>query len=171
MLYEAREDSFLLRKYVEKFARGKVLEVGVGSGILMEAALKNTSNVEGTDIDKESVEFCRSKGLNVRRGDLFTDVFRKFDLIVFNPPYLPQDPDMGEHIDLFGGKKGWEVIERFFNEVRKFLEEKGDILIVFSSLTNKNKVDSIIKRNNFKFDLLEEGSVGLMEKLYVYRCY
>ena len=171
MLYEAREDSFLLKKYVEKFARGKVLEVGVGSGVLMEAALENTKDVEGTDINSEAVAFCREKGLNVKRGDLFNDIFRKFDLIVFNPPYLPQDPEMGEHKDLFGGKNGWEVIERFFNEAGRFLEEKGEILILFSSLTSKNKVNDIIKKNKFKFELLEEKSIGLMEKLYIYRCY
>tara|TARA_Y100000034_G_C6887425_1_gene407624 strand:- start:1646 stop:2170 length:525 start_codon:yes stop_codon:yes gene_type:complete len=173
MLYEAKEDSFLLKKYVEKSAKGKVLEIGVGSGILMEAALENTKDVEGIDIDREAVEFCRKKGLNVKKGDLFDDVFRKYDLIVFNPPYLPNEKllDKEKNRDLFGGKNGWELIERFFNEVGRFLEEKGDILIVFSSLTNKNKVDGIIKKNKFKVEELEEKKVGLMEKLFVYRCY
>ena len=173
MMYESREDSEMLKKYVLKFARDKVLEIGVGSGILMEAALEKTNRVEGVDIDRDAVEFCREKKLDVRRGDLFNDIFRKFDVIIFNPPYLPQDEllDKEKNKDIFGGKNGWEITERFFNEVGKFLEEKGIALILFSSLTNKKKVDAIIKKNKFSFEELEEKSVGPMEKLYVYRCY
>jgi methylase of polypeptide subunit release factors len=38
----------------------------------------------------------------------------KFDLIVFNPPYLPQElPERDKALE--GGKKGYEVLERFFN--------------------------------------------------------
>tara|TARA_Y100000034_G_scaffold106887_1_gene135930 strand:+ start:410 stop:922 length:513 start_codon:yes stop_codon:yes gene_type:complete len=169
-MYEAREDTELLKKYVEKFSRGKVFEIGAGSGVLMEAAMDKSRSVEGVDIDRESVEFCKAKGLSVRKGDMFTDIFRKFDLIIFNPPYLPRDEGT-DHKDLYGGKNGWEAISRFFNEVEHFLEEKGEILILFSSLTNKKKVDTIIKKNKFKVEELEEKSVGLMEKLYVYRCY
>lgn len=164
MIYEPAEDSFLLKKYVKRFARGKVLEVGVGSGI----QIKDLKNAEGVDIDKESVEFCKEQGLNVYYSDLFSNVKGKFDVIIFNPPYLPEDEI--KDIDLVGGKNGWETIERFFENVKDYLKEKGEILILFSNLTNKEKVEEIIKKD-FKFEVLEEKNVGLMEKLYVYRCY
>ena len=77
---------------------------------------------------------------------------------------------MKEHKDLFGGKHGWEIIEKFFSKVDDYLENKGEVLILFSSLTNKKKVDSIITKK-FKFEELESKSVGLMEKLFVYRCF
>jgi release factor glutamine methyltransferase len=170
-MYKPREDSELLGKYVLKFARGRVLDMGCGSGVLMKIALGNTSKVEGIDNDRESVQFCRDKGLNVKLGNLFEDVFSKFDVIIFNPPYLPTDKEMKNHKDLFGGKNGWEIIDKFFKEVDNHLNEKGDILILFSSLTNKKKVDTIIKKNKFKFEEMEVKPVGLMEKLYVYRCY
>ena len=170
MVYEISEDSFLLGKYAEKFSRGKVLDVGTGNGYLMEIALKKTKDAIGIDIDEEVVEFCKKKGLNVKKSDLFENINEKFDVIIFNPPYLPQEKGMKEHKDLFGGKNGWEVIERFFKEAKNYLNKNGEILILFSNLTNKKKVNSIIKKNNFKFELLEEKSVGLMERLYVYRC-
>ena len=89
----------------------------------------------------------------------------KFDTIIFNPPYLPeQEP---KDVALDGGKKGYEVLERFFNEVKNYLNSNGVILVVFSSLTNKNKIDDIIKRNKLKSKLLEEKSL-FFEKLYVY---
>ncbi|MAF51148.1 MAG: hypothetical protein CMH64_03580 [Nanoarchaeota archaeon] len=172
-MYEPREDTQLLGKYVKKFARDKVLEIGCGSGALMKIALDNTSRVEGVDIDREAVDFCREQKLDVKRGDLFNDIFRKFDIIIFNPPYLPQDPKLSfeDNRDLFGGKKGWETIERFFSEVNCFLEEKGSILLLFSSLTDKKKVDSIIKKNKFNFEELEAQKISSKETLYVYRCY
>ena len=169
-MYNPGDDSYLLEKYVRKFARGKVLDVGCGSGILMKAALTKSKNVSGVDIDDDSVEHCKKLKLNASKSDLFSNVKGRFDVIIFNPPYLPQDENMKEHKDLFGGKYGWEVIEKFFSKVDDYLENKAEILILFSSLTNKKKVDSIITKK-FKFEELESKSVGLMEKLFVYRCF
>jgi len=167
-MYEAAEDSFLLAKYVEEYSRGRVLDVGVGSGILMESALKKTDKVEGVDINHEAIKFCKNKKLNVYYSDLFSNVKGKFDLIIINPPYLPEDEIKDK--DLVGGKKGYEIIDRFFAEVKNYLEKNGKILILFSSLTNKEKVDEIIKKNKFKFKLLEEKNY-FFEKLYVYLCF
>jgi len=61
MIYQPAEDSFLLEREVRKRAKGKkVLELGCGSGILMEGALKGgASSVLGVDIDEKSLEFCK----------------------------------------------------------------------------------------------------------------
>mgnify|MGYP001559488328 CR=1 FL=1 len=166
MVYEPRDDSFLMERYIEKLAKGRVLEIGCGSGILMRAALTKTKNVEGVDIDNESLEYCKKQGLKVYRSDLFSGVKGKFDFVIFNPPYLPEDEIKDK--DLVGGKNGYEIIERFFFEAKKHLNKNGKILIVFSSLTDNKKVDEIISENDFRFELLEEKSVGLMERLYVY---
>lgn len=165
-MYEPSDDSYLMEKYVKKFASGSVLEIGCGSGILMKAALTKTKNVYGVDIDDESVLFCRRQGFDVKKSYLFSNVKGKFDFIIFNPPYLPEDEIKDK--DLIGGKHGYEILKRFFSEVKKYLNKNGNILIVFSSLTNKKNVDEIIFKNYFQFKLLEEKSVGLMERLYVY---
>src|SRR3989344_177490 len=167
-MYEPREDSYLIEKYVKEFAHGEVLEIGCGSGILMEAALKKSKDVEGVDVDDEAVGYCKKKGLNVKKSNLFENVKGKFDFIIFNPPYLPEDEIKDK--DLIGGKEGYEIIEKFFSKAKKYLNENGEVLILFSSLTNKEKVDSIIRKNGFNYEKLEEKSVGLMERLYVYLC-
>ena len=174
-MYEPNDDSYLMEKYVKKFASGKILEIGCGSGILMTAALTKNKDITGIDIDDESIIHCKKQGFNVYKSDLFSNVKGKFDFIIFNPPYLPEDEHFlkrnvreRKNIDLIGGRNGWEIIERFFSEVGKHLNKNGKILIVFSNLTDKKKVDEIIFENRFKFKLLEEKSVGLMEKLYVY---
>ncbi|MBS3150894.1 methyltransferase [Candidatus Woesearchaeota archaeon] len=167
-MYGPEDDSYLLEKYVKKFARGRILDIGCGSGILMKAALTKSKNVFGVDIDDESLEFCKRQGLNVKKSDLFSNVKERFDFIIFNPPYLPEDEIKDK--DLVGGKFGWETIERFFSDAGKYLNENGKVLIVFSNLTDKRKVDEIILKNGFEFEMLEEKSVGLMERLFVYLC-
>ena len=173
-MYEPGDDSYLMEKYVRNFASGRVLEIGCGSGILMKAALTKTENVIGVDIDNEALEFCRKQGLNVKKSDLFSNVEGRFDLIIFNPPYLPEDGPFLErnvrerkNIDIIGGKHGWEIIERFLINVKSYLNKNGRILIIFSSLTNKKKVDSISKENNYKFKCLETKKM-FFEELYVY---
>lgn len=167
MIYEASEDSFLLAKYVEKYSRGRVLDMGSGSGYLAEIAFKKTKDVIAVDINKEAVNLVKSKGINAIQSDLFSNVNGKFNLIIFNPPYLPADELLNNDLEIIGGKNGWETIERFFEEANNYLEEDGTILLLFSSLTNKRKVDKIIKEKGFKFKLLEEEML-FFERLYVY---
>jgi release factor glutamine methyltransferase len=172
MIYEPEEDSFLLAKYVKKFSKGKILDLGTGSGIQAKTALKNTKDVLAIDIDKESVDYVRKKGIKAKISDLFSNIKGKFDLIIFNPPYLPEERLESKESKRIttGGKQGHEILERFFSNVNEHLNKNGKILIVFSSLTNKNKVDKIIKENNFNFKLLESKRL-FFEELYCYLIY
>jgi len=172
-IYVPREDSFLLQIEVRAFAKGMVLDMGAGSGIqaITAAASRNAHEVLAVDIDKAAVEHCR-KSIKNRKirfavSDLFSNVKGKFDTIIFNPPYLPQD---GYKTDktVIGGKKGHEAIERFIGKANKHLNENGIILLLFSSLTGREKVDEIIESSALVFEKLQEKPVGLMETLYVY---
>ena len=50
-------------------------------------------------------------------SDLFSNIKGKFNTIIFNPPYLPEDEFKDKSLD--GGKKGYEIIEKFLNKVSK----------------------------------------------------
>ncbi|MFH1592074.1 MAG: HemK2/MTQ2 family protein methyltransferase [Candidatus Woesearchaeota archaeon] len=177
MIYEPNEDSYLLTEYVKKFAKGKVLDLGTGTGIQAETALKNTKNVLAADINKEAVEFCRKKGINTIQSDLFENIKEKFDLIIFNPPYLPQereyagikmtskDFNYANDISIVGGKKGHETIERFLNQAKNHLNKNGQILLSFSSLSGN--IEKCMKKYNYKFKKIAEKKV-FFETLYVY---
>ena len=169
MIYERSEDSELLAKYVEEYAKGKVLDIGTGSGIQAEAALRFTKNVLAVDVDEESVNYVKKKGIKAKISDLFSNVAGKFDLIIFNPPYLPDEKIEDEKSKRIttGGKHGYEILEKFFSQANEHLNKNGKILIVFSSLTNKNKVNKLIKKNDFKFQLLESKKL-FFEELYCY---
>lgn len=167
MIYRPREDSFLLRKQVRKYAKGKVLDMGTGSGIQALAALENTKDVLAVDINPEAVEKLKKKGVNAIVSDLFANVKGKFDVIIFNPPYLPDDPEEDEESRLTttGGKQGHELTERFLKEAKKHLNKKGIILLLFSSMTGD--VDSILKKLKYKFILLDKKKM-FFEEIYVY---
>ena len=142
-IYESREDSTILKHYVKQYAKGSVLDIGTGSAIQAIAAAnnKNVKSVLAVDIQKETIEYCKKHIKNKKIIFLVSDLFdnirnKKFDTIIFNPPYLPQDLKVKD-LTLEGGKKGYEVIEKFLNEVNNFLKTNGIILIVFSSLKKK----------------------------------
>jgi release factor glutamine methyltransferase len=177
-IYEPREDSILLEKYVKKYSKGYVLDVGTGSGIQAKAAAssKKVKDVIATDIQEAVIMYDKENIRNRKIKFFVSDLFgifekskglkKKFDTIIFNPPYLPEDVQVSD-LTLEGGKKGYEVLERFINEVNNYLAPDGIALIVFSSLTNKAKVNEFIKNNLLEHEELEKQNI-FFEELYVY---
>lgn len=174
MIYPPREDSLLLAKYVKKLARGRVMDMGTGSGIqaLTAAAKKNVSFVLAVDVDDEVVRHCRknlkSKKIRCLKSDLFASIPRQeFDTIIFNPPYLPQELRERD-IALEGGRKGYETIARFLEKAGGYLSPDGVILLLFSSLTNKNRAEQAIRQQLLDFKQLDRIHI-FFEDLFVYR--
>jgi release factor glutamine methyltransferase len=186
MVYSPREDSYMLEEAVHDHAYGKCLDMGTGSGILAKAAERNAAFVVALDIDENAIKEARKflgPTILCEKSDLF-DYFEekkyiknkqfsrllsdlKFDTIIFNPPYLPDDKRVKD-VALDGGKKGTEVLEKFFAKVNAYLAEKGIVLIVFSSLTNKAKVDEIIENYMMVHEEIAVERI-FFEELYVYK--
>ncbi len=173
-MYAPAEDSLMLEKHSERFSCGRVLDIGTGTGIQALAASKSksTKRIIAVDVDKEAINYCKRnishKKIDFQVSDLFSKVDGKFDTILFNPPYLPDEKEIKiKDAALYGGEKGYELIKRFFSEAKNYLSEDGKILFVFSSFTKKKKVDEIIKANGFKFKQLEKQHI-FFEDLFVY---
>lgn len=148
LIYEPEEDSYLLseilKKELPKLLKEEknlsVLEIGCGSGIQLTSIFEagvNKKNIFGTDINKDAVKKCKSLGFNCIFSDLFSKVSEKFDLIIFNPPYLPEDEKEPEDSKLIttGGEKGSEIINKFLEQSKKHLKKNGKIFLLVSSLT------------------------------------
>lgn len=179
-IYEPREDSTLLEHYARQYAKGHVLDMGTGSAIqaITAAHSSRVKSVLAADVQKSAIDYCRKCIKNEKIRFIVSDLFnsiknnknikiKKFDMIIFNPPYLPQELKVKD-LTLEGGKKGYEVTERFLNEANNYLEPDGVILIVFSSLTKKEKVDGFIRNNMLEFELLEKEHY-FFEDLYAYK--
>ncbi|MBN2421416.1 methyltransferase [Candidatus Woesearchaeota archaeon] len=186
-MYEPAEDSYLLAEEVKKFAFGKVLDVGTGSGIqaITASKLKSVKSVLAVDVNGEAVSFLKNKikkeiknkkekkylkKIKAIKSDLFSNARGKFDTIIFNPPYLPFDSREPEDSRLAttGGKQGYETLQIFLYDLNNHLTKKGFALILFSSLTNKEKVEGFIEDICFDFEKLSEQKVSF-ETLYVYK--
>jgi release factor glutamine methyltransferase len=150
-IYLPREDSYLLSKVLEEQILKLLkenpnlifLEIGSGSGIHLETALKSgikKQNIFCCDINPFAVKHCKKLGFNCVNSDLFENIknFRlRFDLIIFNPPYLPKDPLEPEdsRISTTGGEKGSEIINKFLKQARDYLNKNGKIFLLTSSLS------------------------------------
>ncbi len=172
MIYTPAEDSYLLEKEVRKFSKGKkVLDMGSGSGIQAKAAISyGAKQALASDINSESIFHLKSRGIAAVKSNLFSNIHEKFDLIIFNPPYLPEDrkEDKESRQITTAGKNGDEIILRFFKSLKSHLNKNGICLIVLSSLTPKNRIFKLLKAKHLKKSALSKQKL-FMEELEVWK--
>jgi release factor glutamine methyltransferase len=150
-VYEPAEDTFLLAENLQVERRDRVLEIGTGAGIVAITVSRKCRTVVATDINPHAIKcathnIINNKTYNVelKEGNLFEPVSgEKFDLILFNTPYLPTSDD--ERVDdeleaaWDGGADGREVIDRFIDELTDYLNPEGRVQLVQSSLSDIDK--------------------------------
>ncbi len=163
--YPPEEDTFLLLSAIEN-EKGDLLEIGTGSGyIAISYKLKNPeAEVWAVDIDESALEEAKENAkrnnasIIFKLSDVFENIDRKFDVIVFNPPYLPPDEMPPDNALIDNGS-----LEKFINEVKKYLKEGGRAYVLVSSLTPNLE---ILEKRGWK--KIKEKSL-FFEKLFVYR--
>jgi release factor glutamine methyltransferase len=147
-VYQPAEDSGLLADAIAERGRGRLLEVGTGSGWVAANAVQEPA-VTGVVASDPSPHACRAArrrateagrpSFDVVRGDLVAPFAADaFGTVAFNPPYLPTDPD-NEWDDwmeraLSGGESGRALIEPFLETVGRVLAPDGVVLLLVSSL-------------------------------------
>jgi len=173
-VYTPAEDTFLLLDAAKGEVRAgdRVLEVGTGSGRIAMELSGRAALVVATDINPHAVVSARDQGIDVLRTDLIDGIGGAFDLILFNPPYLPTRPE--ERIDdwleyaLDGGVSGRDVIARFLAGAGRVLAPGGRILLLVSSLTGLPDVTGIALAAGYSATVIREEAIE-GERLYVIR--
>lgn len=154
-VYMPEQDTYLLLKaaLAEAGPGDQVLEVGCGSGLISSELTSKAKSVLATDINPHAVRAAKARGVDVVRADLFLGIRGEFDLILFNPPYLPTSLDerTGQLIDyaLDGGEDGRETIARFLEELPHHLRSSGRALLLLSSLTGLDRVREMAAMRGF----------------------
>ena len=167
LVYIPSDDTFLLAENLEIKEEQSVLEIGTGSGLVSMYASLLTDDVTATDINYNALELAEKNfklnninTIKLEFGDLFEPVKdKKFDVILFNTPYLPTDSDDIINDDLNyafdGGSDGRKVIDRFINEVSNHLNDKGIVQIIQSSLSDNDRTLDMFDRNGFVAEIAE----------------
>ena len=174
MLYTPAEDSYLLACVIKNFARGKsVLDIGSGSGILAQTAIKaGAKSVLAVDSAPEAVCHIKNLGLSVKQSALFSNISKnsKFNLIICNPPYLPLDKRESRESrqNTTGGKKGDEIILRFLKQAQNHLTKRGIILLLLSSLTPQKRILALLGKLRYKHEVIASKKF-FFEELFVWK--
>jgi len=159
MIYPPSEDSYLLTEILKEklsvLLEGNpdltFLEIGAGSGIHLETAHKSgvkKQNISSADVNPVAVGHCNAIGFNCIQSDLFEKVPEKYNIIIFNPPYLPEHK-FDDKPDTSAGKKQ-EVIVRFLQQAKDHLEPNGKIFLLLSSFTPMQEIEQELNKYNKK---------------------
>jgi release factor glutamine methyltransferase len=173
-VYQPAEDTYLLLRAALSEARPEDLavEIGCGSGFISQELGAKVAFLLATDINPHAVRAARARGIEVIRADLFRGIKGKFDLILFNAPYLPTEPKerTGQWIDyaLDGGESGRQTVDRFLDDLAGHLRPGGRALLLISSLTGLAGVRRTAKAAGLTAEVVaDEGC--FFERLYVLR--
>jgi release factor glutamine methyltransferase len=165
-VYQPAEDTHLLANAAveEMSPRARVLDVGTGSGYVAATVRDETgADVVGVDLNPFAVRQAADRGVPVVRGDLVAP-FRAdaFDVVVFNPPYLPRDEDAARddwmEVALSGGETGREVVEAFVDSLGRVLAPDGFALVLVSTLTGVQEVVEYAGECGFSAAAIREES-------------
>ena len=161
-----------------------VLDLGTGTGIiaiffqlLRSFNPKFNPRIYASDILEESI-ICakRNEILNKIKNKIIyfqSDLFKsfpeslrsKFNIIVFNPPYLPSSPLIKETLNKKridhsweGGYKGIEILINFLKELKEFLnlDRAHYIYYISSSRSNIDELEKQLIDFGYKNEKLEK---------------
>lgn len=163
-VYDPAEDTFLLLNEITIDSNERILELGTGCGLIALDCARRGAQVLCTDINPFAVQLTRHniernhhllKGqIQVRQGNLFSIIKKneRFDIVIFNPPYLPTTPaeTSGEWFDIAtdGGRDGLRVTKQFLHDLPKHLTPHGQAYFIVSSLSPRESLERSLKKKH-----------------------
>jgi release factor glutamine methyltransferase len=167
--------SSILTRFIDSLPlRGKsFLEVGCGSGVVSLCAARRGAQVTAVDINPEAVR-CTSANaarnelpVDCRIGDVFSAVeSMRFDVIAWNPPYLPGVPQSLPKAAFFGGDD-FEVIRRFAAALKSHLNQDGAAYTIVSADIDVEKIEGIFAACGLSVSRAFAARWALGEKMIV----
>ena len=164
------ETELLVEGIIETFKNRKIsiLDIGTGTGCIILSLLSNLKNSYGigVDISKNAILVSKKNALKHRLFDRvkflnrsFDDLkYKKFDLIVSNPPYIKKNDIKNLSVDikkfeprmaLDGGNDGLDLLKKVIYKSKNILKFKGMLALEIGN-GQVGKVSKILFDNNFR---------------------
>jgi HemK-related putative methylase len=153
----------------------QILDMGTGTGIIaifLEMVKSRVNSLQcriyASDIIPNAIHSAKlnaklnkvNNRITFIESNLFKsfpqDLSHSFDIIIFNPPYLPSIENSAKKYRDYtwnGGDTGLEIIHDFFKQVKNFLSNRGVIYFICSSNSLVKSLVTQLTSNNF---LVEE---------------
>ena len=141
------------------------IDVGIGSGILAFQIIKHGfQKVYGTDTNPNAIvglkafmsETKLSRKIELDFGHLFGKWEKQTELIVFNPPWLPEFDNQENNDEAIYYNNN--LFPDFFTEAKKRLLPDGKLVILFSNLA---QITNVTKDHPIEEELYEGGRFRL----------
>ncbi len=162
--YSPAEDTLLLIKTLEHTeVSGVVVEVGCGVGAVLESIAGRADEVIGTDIQLEallearkrltdsygSTHLINARGLScIRRNNIIS-------LVVSNPPYLPEEPEIHDPT-IHAGPTGVEIALEIVSEAAQIMAKGCRIILIASSLADFNRLKAEAAEKGLEMETLSK---------------
>jgi release factor glutamine methyltransferase len=166
------ETELMVEKLVEIFKEKKIsiLDMGTGSGCIIISLLDELKYSRGIGIDISKKALIVAKK-NLKQHKMQSKIrffnksieekfFKKFDLIVSNPPYIKSSEIKNLEVDikgyepliaLDGGNDGLDLIKKIIYKAKYILNVKGMLALEIGNEQYK-KVSEILIKKNFKIE-------------------
>ena len=171
-----------LRKHIEKTFDGgefTLLDIGVGSGAISLAIAKLFPNarVYGVDLYEKPIQVANRnrerlglENVDYYLGDLFSPFLGEewrdfFDIIVSNPPYIPEADREGLQVEvgryepetaLFAGEDGLDFYRRITAQAKGYLRAKGLLAYEIGHDQGREVADILRKQGFNQIEIIDD---------------
>lgn len=165
-VYPPSEDTAALARVLRSYRGNACLEIGFGSGAVLQSLVPRFETVVGTDL-LSLTQAADAKGdAEVVLADM-ASCFRDgvFDLVAFNPPYLPSEGIEDRTVD--GGKGGLGIPLAFLGDGLRVLKPGGRVVLLLSDEADLGEFRRVVHGMGLAVE--EKAKEGLFfENLYVF---
>ena len=172
-----------VRFMADRYGEAEIVDMGTGTGAIAIALLVNVHELKTTAVDisddalKTALLNAQSAGVADRfsslKSDCFFNLSGKFDMIISNPPYIPENQMTSLAIEvkeydplraLAGGQDGLDFYRKLAEGSRPFLKPHGMVAVEIGK-GQEEDVIALFSENGFELKKTRKDLNGVLRAL------